>query len=247
MLIKASHVYGIGLSLLAISAFGACSSDPDNSNTGTAGTSTGTAGTLGTAGTNVGTAGTNVGTAGTNVGTAGTNGTAGTGTGGSGGGSSTACAGMKPASALITEFADLAPNPTSAGQFIFTLGVPGGTFSYEKPAITVADTGMALNAKGMVSTYSGFGVYLNACTDASAYTGVSFSIKGTLPAMKTTVNFRVQTSKNTKIDTVNKKGECVGTTYEECHDGGVDLMVGTDAKTVEVKFSELMGGVPSAP
>ena len=131
---------------------------------------------------------------------------------------------MKPASALITEFADLAANPTSAGQFIFTLGVPGGTFSYEKPAIAVTDTGMAMNAKGMVSTYSGFGVYLNACTDASAYTGVSFSIKGTLPDMKKTLNFRVQTSKNTKIDTVNKKGECVGTTYEECHDGGVDVI-----------------------
>jgi hypothetical protein len=250
MSIKASRFYGIGLTLLTVGAFAACSSDDGGTGGNTAGTSNSHAGTLGVSGSTTGgtpSTGGTPGTGGTSTAGSSAAGTssAGTSAGGTGGSGSMACAGTKPASALITEFADLTPNATTPGQFNFTLGVPGGTFAYEKPAITVADMGMALNAKGMVTTYDGFGVYLNACTDASAYTGVSFSIKGTLGA-KTMVNFRVQSSKNTKIDTVNKKGECVGTTYEECHDGGLDIPVTADAKVVEVKFAQLLGGVPVA-
>src|SRR4029079_4789626 len=97
--------------------------------------------------------------------------------------------------------------------------------------------------KGNVKAYDGFGVYTAACTDASAYTGVSFSIKGKVgPGGK--LNFLVQTNADMPIDTVNKKGACVvpaGTTdtYPLCHPSSFDIPVTEEAKTVEVKFSDL--------
>jgi hypothetical protein len=252
MSIKASRFYGIGLALLTVGSFAACSSE-DTPSPGTAGSSNNTAGTLPTAGT-TGTGGTSS-TGGTGAGTAGTS-TAGTGTAGTatagagtGGTSATACAGTKPAGALITEFADLMPNPTSTGQFSYTLGVPGGTFAYQVGELTVTNPGMALNVKGKVMNYDGFGVYTTTCMDASAFTGVSFSIKGNA-GMGGKLNFRVQTNSNTAVDLVNKKGTCVPVdpkmSYPDCHPSALDIPVTADAKTIEVKFSELTGGVPVA-
>lgn len=242
MLIKASRFYGIGLTLVAIGAFAACSSD-DTPGTGTAG-STSHAGTgTGTAGTNTGTGGTGTGTAGTGTGTAGTSvGTAGTGTGG---GAST-CA--KVAAPLITQFDDLVASATSTGQFTFMAGIPGGTFAYQPGALTVTDASKALNVKGSIAAYDGFGVYFNSCADASAYTGVSFNIKGK-PGSTGMLNFRVQTDSNTAVDTVNKKGTCVvpaGTTdtYPLCHPSAVDIPVTEAGGVVEVKWAQLTGGVP---
>jgi hypothetical protein len=256
MSINASRFYGIGLSFLAVGAFAACSSTDDGATGNTAGSSTNHAGTASLAGNtstggNVGAGGT-TGSSGTGTSGSSTAGTssAGAATGGSGGGSSAACAGTKPTSALITEFADLTPNAMSAGQFLFTLGVPGGTFAYQPMVFTLTDASKSLNIKGNVKNYDGFGVYTTACTDASAYTGVSFSIKGNAgPAG--TLNFRVQTNADMPVDAVNKKGACVvpsGTTdtYPLCHPSSKDIMVSADAKTIEVKFSDLAGGVPVA-
>jgi len=241
MLIKASRLYGIGLTLAAIGAIAACSSDTTDQPGGTAG-STSHAGTTSTAGTGTGTAGTGTGTAGTGTGTAGT----GTGTGGTGGAGSGACA--KVTAPLITQFDDLMPNPTSAGQLVFMTGVPGGTFAYQPGALTVTDMAKSLNIKGSIAAYDGFGVYFNACADASAYTGVSFNIKGK-PGATGMLNFRVQTDANTAVDTVNKKGTCMvpaGTTdtYPLCHASAVDIPVTEAGGVVEVKFSSLTGGVP---
>src|SRR3954453_2013939 len=103
---------GLGLGVLAVSAMAACGSD-DNTTT----PPVATAGAKATAGASPG-GGTSV--AGT-PGVAGGTSVAGTGTGGgaTGGapGTGYACAGVKPASSLITEFADLTANPTMAGDY----------------------------------------------------------------------------------------------------------------------------------
>jgi hypothetical protein len=236
MLIKASRLYGIGLTLGAITAVAACSDDPVINPGGAAGSSS-QAGTGG-----AGTAGT--GTAGT--GTAGTA-TAGTSAGGAPG---FACAGAKPMSALITQFDDLVANPMNPGNFTFTAGVPGGTFHYQPGVFMATDMGKALNVKGKVNAYDGVGIYLNSCTDASAYTGVSFRIKGKAgPTGK--MSFRVQTNATTAISMVNMKGSCVvpaGTvdTYELCHPSMVDVPVTEAGAVVEVTWAQLLGGVPVA-
>lgn len=243
MSIKASGLYGIGLALLAVGAIAACSSDDNGgTNNNTAGTGAGGSGTAGTGMAGAGTAGT--GTAGT--GTAGT-GTAGNG-GSGGGGNAQACAGDLPKSSLITDFSDLMAG--SSGQLTFMNGVPGGTFTYSGNAITAAAVDMALNIKGTVSGYHGFGVYLNSCVDASAYTGVSFKIKGNVgPGAK--LNFRVQLNSDTPIDVTNHKGTCMpadpADAYPDCHSPAVDITdISETEKTVMINFSELSGGKPTA-
>jgi hypothetical protein len=252
MSIKASRSLGFGLAIVAVSAFAACSSEdtsnPNNGNNNTGGSSagSGTAGTAPKAGTTSTTGGS--GTAGS--GTAGS-GTSGSGTAGSGGAANNfPCAGTKPAAPLITEFADLTPNATSAGQFNFTAGVPGGTFAYQPAALTVTNPTGTLNVKGNIAAYDGFGVYFTSCTDASAYTGVSFNIKGNAgPTGK--LSFRFQTNANTAVDQVNKKGACVvpaGTAdpYPLCHAAMFDITVTPGGSVVEVKFSDAAGGAPVA-
>jgi hypothetical protein len=164
---------------------------------------------------------------------------------GSGGGAAT-CA--KVTAPLITQFDDLVANPTSAGQFQFMMGIPGGTFAYQPAALTVTDASKALNVKGKVMAYDGFGVYLTACADASMFTGVSFNIKGKAGPTGM-MSFRVQTDANTPVDTVNKKGTCMvpaGTTdtYPLCHASAFDIPVTEAGAVVEVKFSQLTGGIP---
>ncbi len=147
--------------------------------------------------------------------------------GGAAGTASTACAGVKPTAPLVTSFADLVANTANAGQFTFTAGLPGGTFSYQKTDnLVLADSGMALHVTGKIVGYDGFGVYLNTCYDSSMYTGVSFNIKGNAGATGK-MNFRVQTNATTAIDTANKKGTCVVPTgadsYTSCHAASVDI------------------------
>jgi len=245
--------------VLTVGAIAACSSSDNNGTPGGAGTSaagshsggssgSGTAGT-GTAGT--GTAGT--GTAGT--GTAGT-GTAGTGTAGTGGASAGfACANTMPTAALITDFSNLVASTTSTGNYTFMGGVLGGTYSYQPNALTLDTVGnTALNVKGNVKNYDGFGLYFNTCYDAKTlgYTGISFSIKG-YAGPKGTVNFRIATNANTAyndpVNTAAMKGQCLATnpadTYPDCHAAGFDIPVTSTATVVNVNFSQLMGGLPS--
>ncbi len=114
-----------------------------------------------------------------------------TGGGGAGGGTGYACNGVKPTAPLITEFTNLTASGTD---FTFTDGIPGGTYSYQTGHLTLsATTDMALNVKGTVSDNDGFGIYFSSCTDASAYTGVSFNIKGNVGSSGK-VTFRVQTT-----------------------------------------------------
>ena len=243
MSIKISRYYGAGLGLLAVGAvvgMGACSSDVTPTPGGGAGAAAG--GAPGGAGASA---------AGTHAGGA----SAGASTGGVGGGASGtfACSGMKPAGALITSFADLVANPTNAGNFTFLTGVPGGTFSYVQsgtgPALTLTATpDMALNVKGSVNGYDGFGLYHTSCTDASAYTGVSFKIKGSV-GNSGTLSFRIQTNSDTAVDMTNMKGSCVvpaGTTdtYPLCHAAAKDIPVTVAGGVVNVSFSELSDGIP---
>jgi len=237
---------GLGLAALTLGAIAACSST-DNTTTpgGTAGSGTAGAHTTAGAGGTPGVAGAS--TAGTSA--AGT-GTAGTGTAGTGGGGSGfACAATAPTAALITDFSNLTPNATSAGNYTFMGGVLGGTFTYQPNALTLDTVGnTAMNIKGNVKAYDGFGLYFNTCYDAATagYTGISFSVKGYV-GPKGKLNFRVQTNANTLIDTPNMKGQCVSTaadTYMDCHNSSFDVPVTSTATVITVNFSQLTGGAP---
>ncbi len=257
MSIKASRFYGIGLAALTIGAFAACSSDDGITpgNTAGAGPVAGTSagGTASTAGTSAGgttAAGTSAGgsaTAGT-----GTGGSAGAGTGGTGGAGSGAftCKGTKPTTALIADFETAVANTASAGQFTWTTGIPGGTFTYQAPVKADVAT-KAFNAKGNVATYSGFGIYFNDCHDAAGAgaTGVSFKIKGNAGAGGMLV-FKVQTNGNQ--GPANMKGTCdrmglpINEDYAACHHATFSIPVAATDSEVSVTWDKLTMGMPNA-
>jgi|GEM_PF-1182516 len=230
---------GLGLAVFTAGAIAACGGSDDN--TGTPG---------GVAGKPAGTGGASAGASSTTAGTTSTGGsTATAGSAGTGGVSAGfSCVGNKPATNSITDFTDLVANPTNAGNFTFLAGVPGGTFSYQPNALTLSNVSGALNVKGTIQAYDGFGLYLNSCTDASAATGISFRIKGYAGA-KGTVSFRVQSNANTAVDTTNMKGTCVvpaGTTdtYPLCHAAAFDVPVTAEGAVVSVTWAQLTGGLP---
>jgi hypothetical protein len=248
MSIKASRIYGLGLAILAVGALAACSDDstgdnntPKGGNASVAGGGAGgaSAGSTSTAGKPAG----GQSTGGQSTGGQSTGGSAGS--GGSGGASS-ACKGTKPTMALITGFEDAVADPMSAGSFKFTIGTPGGTYVYPKPNFTTDVAAKALNVKGNVKDYSGFGVYFNDCTNASGAgaTGVSFNIKGNV-GTGGMLGFRIQTNGNTPM--ANGKGTCpAAATYEECHAGEFAIPVSAGGAEVSVTWAQIVGGIPNA-
>jgi hypothetical protein len=238
---------GLGLAVLTAGAMVACGSDDPGTPGGTAGKASGGASSGGAGGSIGSTAGTTA-TAGSATAGSGTAGSATAGSGGTGG-AGFACANTLPTAALITDFSNLVP-ATSGNNFTFAGGVLGGTFSYQPNALTLDTvTNTVLNVKGNIKAYDGFGLYFNTCYDASAYTGISFSVKGNAgPTGK--LNFRVQTNSNTAIDATNKKGTCVASnpadTYPDCHASAFDIPVTATATTITVMWAQLAGGVPTA-
>ncbi len=257
-MLNASRYNAFWLVLFTVGSVAACSSAGDdggdgNNNNNTSGTAHGgSAGSLNTGGTpgkgGSGTSGSA--TAGSGTSGSATAGSSAGGAAGAGGGAGFACAGTKPPGALITEFMDLTPNAMNAGQFTFTAGIAGGTFAYQKMVFTLTDATKALNIKGNVKDYDGFGVYLGACMDATAFDGVSFNIKGNAgPTGK--LSFRFQNNANMPIDAAGKKGTCAvvpagSDPYLSCHNATYDITVTPGGSVVSVKFTDVTGGLPNA-
>ena len=176
MLGQTSKVTGFGLIALAFGAFcvPACGSggDDDTPSGGSGGSSAGST-TGGTAGSTTG------------------------GTAGSGGNTmqvAATCPGVVPDTALIADF-EMAPAAGSAYEWGSTeqgtTDFWGGTFSYPA-AIELTFADGAMTAAGHVADYSGFGLYVQNCANASSFEGVRFKIKGDPPMGK--LSFALQTN-----------------------------------------------------
>ncbi|RYZ07129.1 MAG: hypothetical protein EOO73_13815 [Myxococcales bacterium] len=155
------------------------------------------------------------------------------------------------APALLTRFTSLEPDPKNPGQFLVDLPAPGGaTFAYPAGAgaPTIGPAG-SFHVSGTVSTYSGFGVYLNECLDASAFSAISFSMRGNAgPSGK--IQFRMVPNQNRPVDHANQVGVCIvpagGSAYEYCRSGSTSLPVIFDGGVVTVRFADITGGLPVA-
>jgi hypothetical protein len=147
-------------------------------------------------------------------------GTAGSGNAGSGGSSSPSTAGTggtlplatacpTPKAPLIIDFTYAAVDagvaaPTEATFGDFKTTFSGGTYIYPDsgsvppPALTSDITGSNWHISGTVGTYSGFGLYWNACSlvDASAFRGISMTISGMIAAPNT-LSMAVNTAEDT--------------------------------------------------
>ena len=188
------------------------------------------------------------GSGGSNAGSGGSSGTstttAGTSSGGSGGSGVTAftCAGTALTSPEITDFTTLgAMNTWGAAP-----GATGGLFVYP-PAMTVDTSAGNMTVSGNVADYSGFGVYFNACSDASAFDGLSFDISGNVgPSAK--LKLSLQTHSDYPVDSVNMKGGCVytseATKHTECVPPSVTVDIPEGGGTLTVAWADFAAGKP---
>jgi hypothetical protein len=231
-----SMAAGFGLaSTLGLLTTMACSDDSGTTNSTGGATSGGSTSTGGGAGT---------------FSTGGTSGGASSGgatSGGTGGGAMTAypCAGKVPPSADITDFTMVPEWGNTAefggGHYVYPAGTAVG-------ALTEASTAGDLNVTGMVSTYSGFGLYFAFCSDASAFTGVQFDISGNVGATGM-IQFLIQTNEDYQIRPTEMKGACMftpATEFSACVSPAKTIAVTEAVQTITVPFADLMGGKPTA-
>jgi len=176
---------------------------------------------------------------------------------GAGGAGPMVCSGTPPASTLITDFSDavvVAGTPgISFGGTAPNLG--GGTFSVAatgltKPVLSLVpapagSTGQALQVvanPGLTTdpanAWSVFGLGFNMCVDASAYTGVQFTITGDVGNCG--LSFAAQFSEDNSVSDDPYFGSCtVGTS---CFPPSSTLPI--LAGTTIVDFSQVSGGSP---
>ena len=174
-----------------------------------------------------------------------------------------------PGNALLTDFSEVAAG-TYSGSTTFTWGnsaktLTGGTFFYgdagdsaASPAVPasalsveIVDAHAHITGAIVPNKYAGFGFWFGPCTDARAYKGLSFKISGDLSNSQ--LQIQVQTSRNYPVDTKNKKGECtadVAKAWDTCASNAKtysNLVLTATAQTIELPWTDLVGGVPIDP
>jgi hypothetical protein len=238
MLNRASKVTGVALMALSggVLVVPACSSGGDDD----AARPTGGSGGTSAGSTSGGSAGS------TNGGSAGST------NGGSGGVATYACEGVVPPSTAITDFTDLMPASEPLwGATPATGAFYGGLFSYGGPgAVPVTDvSGGNLHVTGTIEDYSGAGLYVAYCTDASKFAGVRFTISGDVGPTKQML-FSVQTNTNLYPDPLAMKGICQANPdkkFIDCVPPNFAVTdIGDQAKVVEVTWAQLKAGMPAA-
>lgn len=130
---------------------------------------------------------------------------------------------------------------TSSGNWSGENGMSGGWFTYAGTgsSISVTHGSGSLRLSGTVNNYAGFGMDFDACVDASAYSGVAFSIGGAIGAMGQAV-LQARTSSN--LSTSNG-GECASS----CKNNEAEYTVPSSSGTVSVSWAQLVDGTPVSP
>jgi hypothetical protein len=136
-----------------------------------------------------------------------------------------------PASALITDF--------SAGKSIVGMPYKGADVGLAVPMVSTSSGALVIKLDtGPPSTnypYAYVGLPLNACTGAAAYTGVKFTISGTLSADCRVVFSAVDAAHST----VANHGTC---TAANCYPSSAGLELPETPMDVTVLFSDQSGG-----
>jgi hypothetical protein len=175
-------------------------------------------------------------------------------TGSSGGGADAAdgslqpfpCSPVVPSGPEITDFSGTDPMGTWGDLTEFG----GGVYSYGGMSDGGTDLTGAVDlvahtyrVTGQVTTYSGFGLYFNRCTDASRYRGISFKLSGTIGGGA--LRFVPTVNETTPIDPVNMVGSCrfmnEQTKFVECVNPATTI---TASGSVTVLWRQLSGGKP---
>ena len=192
----------------------------------------------------------------------------------------TQCTGTPPPAALISDFS-IATGSTSPAVFgSWSQAIYGGPYIYpgvittpgacdgtpSSYPLTQTLTGGNWNIQGTVGTYSGGGLwwncntgttakpaYVSACTiDASAYTGISFTVSGDAgpavsPATTGSIFFSVSTPTTMKpsLDSAGNPKSCGTCTAATCG-SSVSVPVSSTASTVKLTWAQLGVTTPNA-
>lgn len=184
------------------------------------------------------------------------------GSGGGGGGDPDAVACLPVTQALILDFTyDAAADPpqsTTDGEFgDYTATFSGGTFKYPE-ALTSDVTDSNWHLAGELDTYGGFALFLaNDCTkiDASAYSGVKFTISGDTEGKAVVLNVGTAANEvssawregNGETDVTPNFGRCepVDNPYDgTCVTPTFSVVPTAEPTVIEVSWADLTGGSP---
>jgi hypothetical protein len=130
-------------------------------------------------------------------------------------------------------------------------GVGCTTFGTQSTFVATLDTAnKAWSWAGEIGGYSGGGLWLGGCVDASAYTGIQFTISGTLGAMGdggASGQMQLQVSDLEDWNVASAGGTCLaadGGPGANCTPGIYSFDVPATATAIQVPWSMLAGGAP---
>jgi hypothetical protein len=159
------------------------------------------------------------------------------------------CPGVVPPSTAISDFTDLVGDEPNWGEAPNENAFYGGFFAYPAAAITLDFAEDTLNGGGNVADYSGIGMWLAYCADASAFDGVRFTIAGNA-GPSGSVTFTLQTNQNYWANAMEMKGACLASQanrYSACVSPFIVIDdISETPQTVEILWSDLKGGKPTA-
>ncbi len=197
------------------------------------------------------------------AGTSASGGSAGTGTSASGGsaGTGTAGASSQDAGSACTGKTDAAPTGGVIDEFTAVgdagatpSGIPGGYTTYSDPAgapptVTFVNgtAHVVENATATASPrYVGFVIYFNDCINASTFTGIEFTISGTMTGCTMQLSANYSGNDNKASDPA--KGSCSMPPAADCYANQKAVTgITTTPTTVQVPWSGFTGGVPAGP
>jgi hypothetical protein len=133
----------------------------------------------------------------------------------------------------------------------------GGTFFYDNDGddkvgvltATIAEQKATITGTIPANEYAGFGFWFGPCTDATNYTGISFTLAGDMGG-DTEIQVQVQSSLNYPIDDKNSKGECTGTWAEGCASNAFtlkDVVLTAEPQEFKLPWTSFIGGKPVDP
>ena len=156
---------------------------------------------------------------------------------------------------LITDFSEFPANTSfsTAQAWGGTSILNGTTFIYGTSGVTLTattttDGKLRLQVALPSNDFVGFGLSFSICGNASAFTGISASIGGTLG--NATLVWQIQTDNDTPINTSTGKGRCAypsGTMWNDCGYNSYTFASGSvpsTPTTFNEAWSQFTGGKP---